>query len=467
MDIVTNDDIDYIYYINSDNIISEEIETAIERNDDLNRNSEETFDTTFYSVTGLNSARDVWGLSGNGMKVGMLEAEGIIDTSLITTHTSQMHNLNSTSYSYSNHANTVAKLMVGYLDGYTGAIPHADLYYGSITYYSYGHNNIKERIEQLIDEDVTAINCSFSIYNSNDPSTQNTYGDYAKWYDHVSIQHNVHLILSSGNYGSTGVPFSNMSYNAIVVGNCDNNGNIFLDPNTSEISSSYCSNNPLPYRPDIVAPGANIHVIPNYTASGTSFSAPLVTASVIQMAQVDALLLSNPRLMKSRLISSSRITSGMSNDPIYSSVGNDNIALSRVYGAGMLNVQNAHVDYITNHYYNLGVLSKYSTTTSFDSYLRRVSGKKLRVCLTWDKINTVSNTHSSGTINESDLDSIKLVVTDPNGNTYTSAYEYDNKQMITFIAQTNGYYQFKIERISSSFATNNNVNYAITWSAYK
>ena len=457
LNLVDDEEINYIYYLDPDDEICEDTVTEdIVENDNSLDELEETFDTTFYSVTGINTARDAWGLSGNGMKVGMLESGGVIDSSLVTTHTSQMHKVSSTSYSYSNHANTVAKLMVGYLDGYVGAIPNADLYYDKIEYTISGGlvvaHNVKQRMEETIDKEVTAINCSFSFKNE-----FNTYDDLARWYDHVSIQHNVHLILSSSNRGSTGVPYTNMSYNAIVVGNCDNNGNIAT-------SSSYCNNDPLPYKPDLVAPGVGIYIIPNYPTSGTSFSAPLVTAAVIQLSQCSAVLLSNPRLMKSLLISSTKITNGMSNDPMYSNVGGDDIAYSRKYGAGLLYVPNAYVAFHDNSYYNVGELSKYSNSICFDRYLRRVSGKTIRICLAWDKKCTINGTHSTGTVNESNLDTIKLIVIDPNGTTYSSAYEYDNKQMISFVPQSNGYYQFKIERIYSSLSTNNNVNYSITWS---
>lgn len=456
--VVENVDISCIYYLDPDIKICSNSNTDedIEENDGLRNDSEEIFDTTFYNVTGINTARDAWRLNGYGMKVGMLEYDGIIDTSKISTHTSQIHKVSTTPYSESDHANTVAKLMVGYLDGYIGAIPNADLYYDSFD--SNDNNNnysiIKQRIEELIDEKVTAINCSFCVYSY---STFNTYGDLAKWYDHVSVQHNVHLIIASGNFGSTGVPFSNMSYNAVVVGNCYNDGLI-------RHTSSYCNSAPSPYKPDLVAPGVNIHVIPNYTASGTSFSAPLVTAAVIQLSQCSAILLSNPRLMKSLLISSTKITNGMSNDPMYSIVGDDDIAYSRRYGAGLLYVPNAYVAFHDKGYYQTGLLSKYGSSVIFQKYLKRTVGKTVRVCLTWDKLCTLDEPHSSSSVNENQLDTILLKVTTPDGVEYTSAYEYDNKQMVTFIPQANGYYQFELYRITDVISTNNKVNYAVTWS---
>ncbi|WP_407385377.1 S8 family peptidase [Ruminococcus sp.] len=454
MKIVSFTDINSLLYIGVENEINTESKTTTEtkRTDNSNSKFEETYDTSFYNVTGLNTARDAFGLSGHGMKVGMLESQGIINPNLVTTYTTKIHKVSSTPYPYTNHATTVAKLMVGYLDGYCGAIPNANLYHDSYNKSYIGNGvfvyNIKQRIESLIDNNVTAINCSFNVGEQG-----NVYGDYARWYDHVSIQHNVHLVLTASNYGINGVPDSNMSYNAIVVGNCNNNGII-------SSTSSYCNSYPLPYKPDLVAPGVDIHIIPNYTASGTSFSAPLVTASVIQLAQSNAVLLSNPRLMKSLLISSSKITNGMSSDPMYSYIGNDSIAYSRVYGSGMLYVPNAYTAFNTGNY-EIGTLSENNSSDTYNANLKRAKGKKLRVCLTWDKVCTVSENHQTDSIISNHLSLLRLRVTEPNGNVYTSTYTKDNKQMITILPQTNGNYQFEVELLSSETDI---TNYAISWS---
>ena len=430
---------------------------------DLSISSRDTYDTTFYHVTGLDTARSAFGLNGTGMKVGMLDNYYPMENE-VTTHTLYFGGTGTHGPSTSTHATMVAKLMVGYKDGYVGPIPNASLYYNGLI------NNalsLKPKFEQLLDKCVTAINLSFGIGN-----TCNTYGDYSKWYDHVIIQHNVHVIISSGNLGSVGVPDSNISYNAIVVGNCDNNG-IINTTNNGVITSSFCNSDPLPYKPDLVAPGTDISIIPQSyfpnnpssgaSHSGTSFSAPLVTAAVIQMSQASSLLISNPVLMKSLLISSSTITNGMSSDPMYSYVNSDEIAYSRIYGAGMLYVPNAYQAFMDKGYFCNGTINANTTSFGFNHYINKVTNKHLRVCLTWNKICTLSGNLTTGTINDINLDIIRLIVTDPSGNTYTSAYENDNKQMITFYPTTNGNYHFEIQRIGSS-SQNNTIDYAVTWS---
>ena len=459
---VKNSIVEYIYYSDPT------IEIIEEEQSDITTQIRENYDTTFYTVTGLNTTRDAFHLNGNGMKVGMLEALYYPDESEVTSNNNHIHYGGTGTHSptVSNHATTVAKLMIGDKDGYIGAIPNATLYYNGLFN---SLSSLKPKFEQLLDCDVSAVNLSFGIGD-----TYNTYSDIAKWYDHVAIQHNVHVIISAGNDGSTGVISSNMSYNSIVVGNCNNYGTIHTD-NEGRITSSYCNDTPLPYKPDLVAPGTEIEIIPNYyhpgtpqaqaglKPSGTSFSAPLVTSAVIQLAQSSSLLLSNPVLMKSLIISSSIITNGMSGEPIYSIVNGNNIALSRIYGGGMLYVPNAYIAFHSKSYYYNGTLNENVSSIDFNCYLTKVTNKKMRVCLTWNKICSITGTHATGTINESNLDKIELIITDPLGNTYTSAYEYDNKQMITFNPSMNGNYSFEINRIGNS-SLNNNINYSITWS---
>ena len=440
-ELALSEDVVNIYYYNTG---SDSFENEILA--DLDSSETDTYDTTFYNVTGLSTARDVWSLSGNGMKVGMLGVNGIPDSTAVTTHT--MYQTSTDVFSTNTLSTAIAKLMVGDIDGYVGAIPNATLYYDSFSSVS----TMKTKVENLLDAGVNAINLSFSI-----SGTYNNYDSFSKWYDHVIIQHNVSLIFSAGNFGATGISSSNMAYNTIAVGYCNNSGVL-------STNSSYCNDDELPYKPDIVAPGVGIQVLPNMSMSGTALSAPLVTSAVIQLAQISSVLRTNPILLKSLLLSSSTITSGMSSEPMYSVANSSDIALSRSYGAGLIYVPNAYVAFHDKSYYQTGVLSKYGSSVSFQKYMTKTVGKTIRVCLTWEKLCTVEEPHDFSTVNENQLDTILLKVTTPDGVVYTSAYEYDNKQLVTFVPQANGYYQFEIQRINDSLSTNNKVNYAITWS---
>ncbi len=436
MTIAKSDSVTEINYIDSSTDLSL---NTVELNGGYDE-EDEPYDMTFFNVTGLATARDAWGLDGSDINVGMVEGVAFpknVD-SINTIERVYPSGIMSDGY----HASLVASIMVTSryeTDGtvmFKGAIPNARLFAAVAD----DERFIKPAVEALLDVKVTAINCSFSY--PYDPPTYNVYGDIAKWYDHISVQHNVHLILSASNNGALGVRSSNNSYNAIVVGACDNNGNILSD-SSYVITSNYMN------KPDLVAPGSEIRA-PIYSDSGTSFAAPMVTSAVVQLSQASPILLSNPTLMKALLMSSSVITSAMSSDADVNSVinGTDS-AISQKYGAGMLNVTKAYSAFVDNGYYKTGTMSPYSEGIRHTKNLSRAVGKTVRVCLTWNKMNTVSDPHDSATATSLTLDNFMLTVTTPSGVVYSSQNLYDNKQMISFVATESGTYTFDVSRFGT------------------
>lgn len=449
--VAENDYVTEIYYVDTSN------ENNLRQGviDDNYEEDDEPYDMTFFNVTGLATARDVWGLAGQGMNVGMVEIDGP-PSNFTTLGTMTNVYMSSNNLAPQLHAGLVASIMIATSyksDGtlmFKGAIPNANLFTAAIT----AENYIKPAIEALLDSNVTAINCSFS-YPEETP-VFNLYGDTAKWYDHISVQHNVHLILSSSNYGSSGVKPTNTSYNAIVVGACNNEGVILS--NSSYINSSGFMN-----KPDIVAPGKDIKA-PVYGYSGTSFAAPMVTSAVVQLSQASPILMSNPTLMKAVLLSSSKITDSMSIDTdVFSDANGTESAISQIYGAGLLNVAKAYSAFVDNGYYKTGTMSPYSQSVIYTKNISRVSGKTLRVCLTWNKMNTVAEPHETGNVSSGTLDNFKLTVTTPSGVVYSSQNLYDNKQMISFVASENGTYTFKISRFGTG-SSNEIVRYSLGYS---
>ena len=441
-DIIKSERIDKVYY-------AEKLEVETPEIDEEALSDIRSISTPFYNVTGLSTVRDAFGYSGEGMKVGLLECDRPI-ASMVTDRT-----IYGTNDPYPNstgqiHPTITSKLMVGHVDGYVGAIPDADLYYAM---FNSNNSEVKSAAESLLSSGVTAINCSFGLF----PENYNVYGDFSRWFDHIALEHSVHMVFSSGNDGSTGVRSSNMTCNSIVVGNCSNDGEI-------DSTSSYNTLTTRPYKPDLVAPGTggNILTIGPSHLPATSFSAPLVTSAVIQMAEVSAVLKTNPRLMKAVLLSSSKITSYMNNEPVFSQLNGNAIALSQPYGSGMLSVTNAFVAFHDKSYYISSTLSS-ATNTSTTSKTIYGLNKKVRVSLCWDKKvqtpadGSTSGDHLGNAANIS-LDKLKLTVITPSGNVYNSAYTYDNKQMVTITNGELGTYQFVVTRLSTNPTT---VNYSI------
>lgn len=404
------------------------------------------YDTSYFNVTGLTSGRDVWGLNGNGMKLGIIEARDNAYPSMFPNNSINIvYGPTSSAYTdTTTHAAMVASILVGKFDDYKGAVPNATLYSAGVTYL----RDLKPAMEALLSNDITAINGSLTQEGAPNP---NTYGDISKYYDYVSLNNDVTVILASGNDGAVGVMHTNMAYNAIVVGRCDNDGLI-------DDSSSYSSSNNTAFKPDMVAPGTYIQT-PFATLSGTSFSAPMVTGAVVQLTMLSPTLLYNPTLIKALLVGNSKITSSMNSSDVISTIGNSTPALSRRYGAGLLNVTNAYTSFVDNGYYKTATMSNYSIGASHGKTIYRAVNKTLRVCLTWDKV--IENSDDS--FSESDLDNFSLSVVTPSGDTYTSSGTFDNKQMVSFVATESGHYTFNVNRIGQS-NSNHVVKYSISYS---
>lgn len=425
-----------MYYIDTTAKLTECDESV----DDEDEYEEESYDTTYFDVTGLSTGRDVYGLTGSGIKVGMLET--------FLPHLSYFSNSNIT-HLYGNtnlgdfHSTRVASIMVGNAENYTGAIPQAQLYCS-------GMSAIPMReavISEMLTYGVTAINMSCSLSDIDYP--YNTYGTLSKYIDYISTNYSVIFIMASGNKQALGVVASNMSYNAIIVGNCDNNGDLDID-------SSYNFTDDTAFKPDLVAPGINIQT-PAGSMTGTSASAPLVTSAVVQLTQAIPALTGKSSLIKSILMSSSKITNYMDLSDVItpSTLATNYISLSKEYGAGMLSLTNAYNSAYVNNYYQSGIFTPAAVTVVKPVEITNAIGKTLRFTATWDKINTATESIR--------LDSFNLDIRTPSGTVYRSSYLFDNKQMVSFEATENGTYTITLMRNYYS-SSSQNINYALSYS---
>lgn len=472
-EIASNDDVLEINYRSTDIIDFDEETEVVQTPSTL---STTDYDLTFLSVTGLSTARDVWGLSGTGMKVGIVEASNTVNKSYFTN--GSVENFEDYNVSGSDHGTEIASIMLGEIRtdstdsdiSYPGAIPSAVLYATSAGGNISGIKGATERLLNISGLNVISSSCGYFITGVTDAY----YSDIAKWYDYICENNNIHLALCAGNYRSAVGPFevvhSNNAYNAVVVGNCDNSGTLYTGNSELEEASLYSQGNTESYKPDIVAPGVNIqfHIYPSSVSSlqksGTSYSTPMVASAMVQLSQKSSVLFSSPTLMKALLLSSSKITSSMSSEPMISTTGSTSIALSHPYGAGMLNVSNAYKAFVDSANYKKGTFSQYSSGVTYTKSVTKSVGKTIRVCATWDKVISYTElSDTSYTIDDENLDTMKLTVTTPSGTVYTSSYLYDNKQIISFVSTENGTYTFELDRIGSS-KSNTTIDYAIAFS---
>lgn len=270
--------------------------------------------TTIYTDSQLMNfhklAAGAYGLSdsysGTGMKLGTLDLD-TPDTECTVLKNSNINILSNPNYhplgweiDDKYHATTVAAIMVGE----NGLIPDAELYAVKVGRYDFFKSNYYKALELLAEKNVSIINISCGVKTS-----ANSYGIPERWIDYFSRTNNILMIFAAGNSStdsdySTVVWQPNASYNSISVGNFDDLTNSSFADDRMNPQSSYVSGNFT--KPDLIAPGT---AFPSYyaqyeIASGTSFSAPMVSSIASYVLQVNPTLKENPVLIKAILLAS-------------------------------------------------------------------------------------------------------------------------------------------------------------------
>ena len=454
-EIITSPKVEELYCASGDLVLVDEDDRINVLESEENTSAEISYDDSYFDVTKINHNKTVYHLYGNDAVVGIYDGgfttPDYVDYFANNNVSGYWINSSNISTNVGAHGNLVACLIGGqqYDDNgdsvYSGGVPQATMYWTA----GYGY---KASFEYLINNGCNVINMSRAIVDYNDESTLNKYADYDKWLDHISVQHNVHLVFSAGNKNSQGVSSGKTTNNAIVVGACDNSGNWAS-------FSSYSTVGDLPYKPDLVAPGVSINW-PGGTSSGTSCSAPITTAAVAQFCALSSPLRANPTLMKALLLSGTTRTSEMIENSVESTPNQTSVAFSQKYGCGMLNAYNLYTSAV-NNYYTTGTLS---STDIVVNLTKRITGtgKHLRVVATWDRVSEITTTdHTTGTVDNSVNDVFLLSVTAPDGTVYDTIYYYDTKALISFDLPANGTYAIKLTRIVNS---GESIDYGIAYS---
>lgn len=404
----------------------------------------------FLNPTGLGTTRDAFGLYGGNVKIGICDQFYGSRKSVARYFTNspfggyQSKNIFS-DMAVPKHGDTVSEILAGQYkddDGkiyYKGIVPYAKLYLASAG--NVGENdNYKTAFEYLASQGCSVINMSRSIGSDG----YSKYGDTAKWLDDFIVKYNINVVASAGNSSNTGVTSGKMSYNAIVVGSCDSNGKLAQ-------KSSYSNSNTKAFKPDITAYGVNVNVptVP-YGASGTSYAAPMVTGLVAQMCQLSADLRANPTLMKAVVINSSRRKDILNSDDYLSKIGSSSYPVNHKYGIGVMFAPDAYIMVDHYNYFNVGKMNSDENVVELEQKISAMKNNKLvRIVL------NVKNNYPT-----LPLETIKLQVTSPSGDTYISQYKYDTKQVVSIKPGTSGIYKIKLVRLNG---TNYNLDYALSY----
>lgn len=384
-------------------------------------------------ITGADYVRDTQGHKGAGVKIGQIETgvPSSFDVSYIRVGTGG---------SATTHATMVAQIM-------KSVAPSAQLYCAIVG------SNYKTGIEGLLSSGVNIINMS-CVWNNDD--TMNRYDARSQWMDHIAFNHDVHLVLAAGNEGNKGSEGSNrgsawMSYNAIVVGNINDQNSATPSNWIRNPSSGFYTGSDLAHKPDISAPGTDITTDAG-TGSGTSFSTPLVAGIIAQLCSYKSALKTQQDAIKALLIGGAHKDRRFTpSDSLYAQLG-----------AGMIDARGTRWVINQGRYHSdLFTPSISAGTTRTYNVIVGSTDSSLHVALCFLKKNVFSGSDHSGTPptmgSTADLD---LTVTGPDGVSASSMSSSNNTEIIHINNPPAGTYTIKVTLYTNS---DQNVPYAIAW----
>ncbi|MBE6140850.1 MAG: hypothetical protein E7172_04890 [Firmicutes bacterium] len=351
--------------------------------------------------------------TGEGVRVGVLES-GVVDEDHenFSSDNLTVRNVWYFSETVTEHATQMASL----IGGYNGIAPDAKIYsvqaYGELT----------GEIDWLLDNNVDIINMSFAY-----EEYLGTYDDYSAYVDYIAYHYNVTFVgCASNNIGTTHkVANPNLGYNVLTVG----------ATSYSDILCGFSSylTDPVSFKPDILAPGANI-CVPGYTSgdSGTSYSTAIVSGTLALLMERIPALKARPPLVKALACGSAEYVGYTS----FEINGYD-----EKLGAGRFNYYDFGLNY--GFYTN-----EFNVTSSSPANLKNIKihlyeGETINICLSW-------LAYTDGTRRSIDMTAYELVVTNSNGILITKRdVQYSNTLFISLDIQYDDRYTISVNRITS------------------
>ena len=338
------------------------------------------------------------GSKGSGVRIGMIDS-GLPDVESATLASADIITAPNIT-GHRDHATTVANVMVSQGNANTalGIASEATLYATA--------GDLVDSLDWLVDNSVDVVNVSQAFGYEIDgvfyPYT-NEYRFDDRIIDYYVSNYNMSICVSAGNWGMQGVSSPGMAYNAITVANFNDNNTLSLNDDAITSGSSYMnilSINGAATKPDIAAPGANI-MINGVNTSGTSISAPHVTACIALIGNYSPVMLLSPASVKAALCA------GVQDVRRYTPMqrGGNNSYLR--FGAGMIDAATA-ASIATSNQFDFGFI--YSASTYFDTTVSCSANKSMRVALTMLQDISSYNLTSSATFANLDLE-----VYNPNG----------------------------------------------------
>ncbi|MBQ8600645.1 MAG: S8 family serine peptidase [Clostridia bacterium] len=375
--------------------------------------------------------RNVQGLTGDGVKIGQIEA-GIPFTSHSDFSDSSITFPSTLSFSQNMHATWVAGILVGK----NGMAPDAQLYSVGIN----ENSSFYTVTETLLNSGVHVINMSAGWSTST-----GTYDSIANWVDHIVHQHNVSFVAAAGNNGASAyVSTPALAYNCIAVGGIS-------DEQTTDVSNDVLYDNTsqkhlVCNKPEVYAPAVLVSAA-GYEDNGTSAAAPHVAGLIAQLIEAKPSIAAKPNLIKALVMVGGH---DFNNRNTYN---NTNSAES-FYCAGVVDSLDSF-NTVRNNRFTSGTLTNSYTKTI------TVSGTVnfIRIVLVWNK--QVSSNNHTGTINSNiPLTDINMALYDPNGNMVGYSASPSPFEIIHFPTTQTGTYTLQIAKDEYSTTSE---SFAIAW----
>ncbi len=422
-----------------------------------NNTSTSAFINTDYGVwqeiTGINDLRNM-GYYGTDIRIGLYD-----QGSPELNHNSGVFNNSDLEEAYYDDSNThstyTASIIVGRTSNYLGVAP-----FSTLVYAGYRDSYIID-IDKMMSNNINVLCVSFFAHSG----TYNNYGIYAKYMDYLSYNYHLTICISAGNLSQTpnGVTDVAMSYNAITVGNIDDNK---TPSKLDDVVYNTCYNwtNAAAYKPDICAPGARAATASSPEAfsggyGGTSAAAPIVAGICALLMDADSRLLVRPTLVKSILMSSAYRFPNM--DEAYSGSSSVYPGLSKEAGAGMVDGKRA-LELLNSNTWQcidqqVALDSEAPYTTNITVTQNDIStNKKIAICFTWRQ--KVTNKSSVSAVTK-----YSLSLNNPSGvRVAYSNFQNDNKQFIYFKPTVAGTYKLVAQKQNITFNTQLTCSYYIS-----
>ncbi len=453
---------------------------------------------------GLSSVYDIHGLTGNGVDVGLIEAnvpgpwiDSSVDFGIDYDEITVIENPN---YPISPSKTTVDDKHFHSNNSYR-VMAHSD--YGiAPNINKYATNCVLENIEAMLKYstngtnpiDIIEYNNSTFVFergrypydNENSDNGVNlsyAYVDLEKYIDHIVSAHSISVVVAGGNYGANlndyfdkrinpetnsvygwrpGARLTSpgLAYNAITVGAYDNNND--EERNDSNDILCYYSSWKNSYnglygcaKPDVIMPA-------NFYHGGTSESSPALTAAIALMLELKPSLSLHPEAVKAIVLASCHRKVKMPNESETAETMQGGITEKQ--GAGAPDAWTM-ASIICQGSYGIGVLNGSSTKINFVQ--PPYGASNMNVSVAWIRENTHANTSNPecGDINDvvsAPSYNLDLQVVPCVGNAKSSTLTCSSTEMCYLpLSSTDFRYQIRLTNNTSSTAS---VRYGYAWS---